>query len=172
MNAPVPAALERDPRFPSGAWTGFFLQYWLPGRHTTNLHMTCAGGTLRGEGQDRVGRYTIEGTYDVATGKCEWIKQYIGKHRVAYRGVNDGQGIWGVWEIRVLGDLYIDRGGFHLWPEGTDVSAASDETERAVVAAMHQEFGGPAYRAARSLLILAALGGFGYLLWWAWHQGF
>ena len=46
----------------------------------------------------------------------EWTKQYVGRHRVDYRGINDGHGIWGVWEIRQLGGLYHDRGGFHIWP--------------------------------------------------------
>ena len=45
------AAVEQDPRFPSGAWTGS-LQYWLPGRHNTDLRMTCRDGELTGIGQD------------------------------------------------------------------------------------------------------------------------
>jgi hypothetical protein len=143
MNAGEVANLERDPRFPSGAWTGFFLQSWLPGRNTTNLHMVCSNGRLTGKGSDRVGAYTIDGEYDLVTGRCEWTKQYIGKHSVAYRGVNDGNGIWGVWEIRQLGGLYVDRGGFHLWPEGTDVSEASAKTEQAVLEVMRKEFARP-----------------------------
>ena len=114
------ADVERDPRFPTGPWAGFFLQHWLPGRHPTHLHMTCRGGRLTGTGRDAVGAYTIDGTYDLATGRCEWAKQYVRKHSVVYRGVNDGRGIWGVWEIRLFGGLYLDRGGFHLWPEGED----------------------------------------------------
>ena len=88
--------LEKDPRFPSGAWTGFFLQYWLPGRHKTDLSLTCADGELTGTGRDWVGTYSIDGSYDLSTGQCEWIKHYHGKHSVAYRGCNDGHGIWGV----------------------------------------------------------------------------
>ena len=65
--------LEHDPRFPSGAWTGFFLQYWLPGRHKTDLSLTCAAGELMGTGRDWVGTYSIQGSYDVSTGSCEWI---------------------------------------------------------------------------------------------------
>ena len=30
-----------DPRFPTGPWTGFFLQYWLPGRQRTDLTLAC-----------------------------------------------------------------------------------------------------------------------------------
>jgi hypothetical protein len=87
---------ELDPRFPSGPWTGFFLQYWFPGRNTTNLHLTYRGGTLAGEGRDWVGPYTIRGSYDVGTGRCAWTKTDVGRHSVAYRGVGDGRGIWGV----------------------------------------------------------------------------
>ncbi len=61
MPEPELANLERDPRFPSGAWTGYFLQYWLPGRHTTNVDLTCCAGNLTGTGRDWVGSYTIDG---------------------------------------------------------------------------------------------------------------
>jgi hypothetical protein len=43
---------ETDARFPSGPWTGFFLQYWFPGRHTTDLDLTAADGRLIGTGRD------------------------------------------------------------------------------------------------------------------------
>ena len=158
--------LECDPRFPGGPWTGFFLQYWLPGRHTTNVDLTFSLGNLNGDGQDFVGRYSIDGHYDVVSGQCEWTKRYHGRHSVAYRGVNDGHGIWGVWEIRQFGGLYVDRGGFHLWPEGTDVSRESEETEQAVLAAMRMEFGSPAYRVVRGLLVLSVAVAIAMLLWW------
>jgi hypothetical protein len=168
MNADEAANLERDPRFPSCAWTGFFLQSWLPGRHTTNLNLVCSNGRLEGTGRDWVGAYTIDGEYDLATGRCEWTKQYIGKHSVAYRGVNDGHGIWGVWEIRQLGGLYVDRGGFHLWPEGTDVSEASAKTEQAVLEVMRKEFGQfghPASRLTAVILVLGTIAGIVALGW-------
>lgn len=151
----MPAPSETDPRFPSGEWAGFYLQYWMPGRHTVDKHLSWAGGRLTGTGTDRVGAYTIDGTYDPATGKCEWVKQYVGRHAVTYRGMNDGRGIWGVWEIRVLGGLYQDRGGFHIWPKGTDVSEESERTERAVLAVMRQQFG---TRRFLPLLWLAVVG--------------
>ncbi len=172
MDEQLPANVERDPRFPSGAWTGFFLQYWVPGRHKTDVHLIWRDGVVTGEGRDWVGAYTIDGTYDTATGQCEWTKKYIGRHTVRYRGVNDGNGIWGVWEIRQLGGLYQDRGGFHIWPEGTDVSEASDRTEEAVQAAMRKEFGNrmsPVHPAVVLLFLFAALG-LGLLLWWKWSS--
>ncbi len=70
------AGPERDPRFPSGSWTGFFLQYWLPGRQPTAVALAWAGGEVDGAGRDRVGPYTVAGTYDPATGRCGWTKRY------------------------------------------------------------------------------------------------
>jgi hypothetical protein len=163
------AMLEPDPRFPSGPWAGFFLQYWLPGRHPTNLHLTCRDGKLVGTGRDWVGAYTIDGHYELSSGRCAWTKQYIGKHAVAYRGVNDGHGIWGVWEIRQLGGLYIDRGGFHIWPEGTDVSEESDEAERALLAVMREEFGRSSFRLLGGLLLLGLVIALALLAWWNWE---
>jgi hypothetical protein len=165
MRDETAAGPEPDPRFPGGPWTGFFLQYWLPGRQRTDVDLEFAGGVLTGRGRDRVGPYTVEGTYDPLTGRCEWVKRYLGKHKVAYRGVNDGRGVWGVWEIRLLGGLYTDRGGFHLWPAGTDVSEESDRTEQAVVAAMRAEFGGPGRRLLPALLVAAVAAAVALLLW-------
>jgi hypothetical protein len=160
------APVELDPRFPSGPWTGYFLQYWLPGRHATDLRLTCRAGELDGAGRDWVGPFTIAGTYDVATGRCVWTKRYTGRHAVAYRGVNDGHGIWGVWELPQLGGLFIDRGGFHIWPDGADVSEAADRTEQAVLAAMREEFGSRAARIVRAAVVLAGAAGLALLVWW------
>ena len=49
MDAPEPLDLESDPRFPSGPWTGFFLQRLLPGRHRMELRLTFQHGTITGE---------------------------------------------------------------------------------------------------------------------------
>jgi hypothetical protein len=124
---------ETDPRFPSGLWAGFFIQPWIPGRHTMDLDMSFHNGLLEAEGTDRVGPFTFTGTYNAADGQCRWTKKYLGKHRVSYAGVNEGKGIWGVWEIRLLGGWYHDRGVFHLWPEGMAPAADADLTERALL---------------------------------------
>ena len=113
MTGPEHADLETDPRFPSGPWTGYFLQKAIPGRHRMELRLTFRGGAMTGEGRDWVGPFTIRGRYSVADGKCYWTKRYAGKHDVFYQGFNEGKGIWGVWEI-----VEWSRGGFHIWPEG------------------------------------------------------
>ena len=128
MSAEEPIALEADPHFPSGPWTGFFQQWWIPGRHTTNLELTFQNGELWGEGWDIVGPYSMRGTYDAPSGQCQWTKQYHGRHSVSYKGHNEGKGIWGAWEIRQLFGLYRDRGVFHIWPLGQDPGDEADHT--------------------------------------------
>lgn len=111
------ADLETDPRFPSGPWTGFFLQKELPGRHFMELQLTFRQGTLTGEGRDRVGAFLMRGRYSVEDGKCSWSKRYLGKHDVFYKGFNEGRGIWGTWEISAASNFGTPlHGGFHIWP--------------------------------------------------------
>ena len=109
--------IETDPRFPSGRWTGFWLQRFFIGRQYMSLNLTFAGGIVRGDGIDRVGKFTITGRYDLVTGNCNLTKGYLGAHTLTYdgRNENDGQWIWGLWH-----HLSLDRGGFHIWPEGED----------------------------------------------------
>lgn len=106
---------ETDPRFPSGPWLGFWIQKPIPpGKHEMELHLHFRDGLMTGDGRDWVGKFTIRGSYDVTTGACRWIKQYVGRHAVQYVGYNEGKGIWGRWEIA------SERlhGGFCIWPEG------------------------------------------------------
>jgi hypothetical protein len=115
-NPPEPdLKVEQDSRFPSGPWTGFFLQPALPGRHWMELGLTFRQGTLSGEGRDWVGAFLIKGKYETDSGKCWWTKQYIGQHFIFYQGYNEGKGIWGTWEDPLSS---TNRGGFHIWPEG------------------------------------------------------
>jgi len=110
--------LETDPRFPSGRWIGFFVQkHLLPGKHSMELHLTFADGTLSGDGRDCVGKFTVHGRYNLADGRCRWTKLYLGKHAVYYEGFNEGQGIWGAWHIPATSLTIEVSGGFHIWPE-------------------------------------------------------
>ena len=104
-------ALESDPRFPSGPWTGFFLQREIPGKHLMELRLTFRQGAFTGEGRDWVGAFTVRGRYSVEDGKCYWTMRYVGRHDAFYQGFTEGKGIWGTWEIPP--DW---RGGFHIWP--------------------------------------------------------
>jgi hypothetical protein len=118
MDPPDALDLETDPRFPSGPWTGFFLQPQMPGRHLMELRLTFRGGTISGEGRDWVGEFVVRGRYDLADGRCHWTKRYLAKHDVFYQGFNEGKGIWGTWEIAATREYTRQHGGFHIWPEG------------------------------------------------------
>ncbi|WP_435019473.1 hypothetical protein TA3x_001314 [Tundrisphaera sp. TA3] len=104
-------AVETDDRFPTGAWTGFFLQPSRPGRHWMELDLTFREGRIEGEGRDSVGAFRVTGRYAVEDGVCRWTKTYIGEHSLSYLGYNEGKGIWGNWEMTAAW-----RGGFHVWP--------------------------------------------------------
>ena len=116
-----------DSLFPSGPWIGFY-NYRPGNRHRMDLHLTFANGLLTGEGNDDIGRFLVKGRYDAATLECYWTKTYIGAHDVYYRGFREGKGIWGTWEISILG-----HGGFHIWPrragEGEEQIAEEQKTE-------------------------------------------
>ena len=106
--------VEMDARFPSGPWRGFFIQkHRPPGRHWMDLQLTFRDSLIRGEGRDWVGQFVVTGRYQLEDGKCSWRKKYLGKHEVAYKGYNEGRGIWGTWEIPPL-----LKDGFQIWPHG------------------------------------------------------
>lgn len=129
-NHPAPD-LESDPRFPSGPWTGFFLQPLVPGRHLMELRLAFHQGTITGDGRDWVGPFVVRGRYGLGDGKCHWTKRYVGKHDVFYQGYNEGRGIWGTWEIPASDISSHQRGGFHIWPEGMADPTGSHLTEEA-----------------------------------------
>ena len=103
--------VETDSRFPSGPWTGFFLQPGTPERHWMELDLVFRDGIMAGAGRDRVGRFTVSGRYYLDNGRTHWTKTYVAQHSIAYSGYNEGKGIWGVWEYQ-----FNWRGGFHIWP--------------------------------------------------------
>jgi hypothetical protein len=131
MSESASVELECDGRFPSGEWTGFFLQSPSTSRHWMQLRLTFAGGSLRGEGSDLVGPFTMDGNYKLQDGRCWWTKRYTGRHDVSYSGYNEGKGIWGVWEIPPL-----SKGGFHIWPAGM-----ADPTQNALTQTEQQPVG-------------------------------
>jgi len=124
MSTTTDVERETDPRFPSGPWVGYFLQRFIPGRHRMELRLTFRGGSMIGEGRDWVGAFSINGRYSVDDGQCIWTKHYFGKHDVFYRGYNEGQGIWGGWEIpRQWRTLWLRlHNGFHIWPVSLDAA--------------------------------------------------
>jgi hypothetical protein len=140
--------VETDPRFPSGRWTGYFLQPAIPGRHQMELLLTFHQGQIEGEGRDWVGAFLVEGNYDLADGKCHWIKQYLLSHRVYYQGFNEGKGIWGTWSIAATNLSTEQHGGFHIWPEGQGDSSNPELSEALDLPAYEEEPAGAPQPAA------------------------
>jgi hypothetical protein len=113
-----------DSDFPSGPWTGYFTYACVPGKWRTDVRFTFERGRITGEGNDSVGPFVISGGYDTAAKECYWTKTYVAAHDVFYKGFREGKGIWGTWEIRD-----ISRGGFQLWPLGSDAGSEEAEAE-------------------------------------------
>ena len=116
-----------DSDFPSGPWAGFYTYAVVPGKFRTDLILSFESGRMTGEGNDSIGPFIIAGSYDTASKECCWTKTYVGAHDVFYKGFREGKGIWGTWEIRS-----VHRGGFHIWPlgsEGDEIEAEHEEEE-------------------------------------------
>jgi hypothetical protein len=118
---------ECDDRFVSGEWTGFFMQPDTRQRHAMDLVLRFAGGTISGNGNDRIGEFTISGKYDADTASCAWHKQYVGQHGVFYGGQARQRGIIGHWQIP--GQPSFWTGPFFIWPRA--YGDLSSEFERA-----------------------------------------
>jgi hypothetical protein len=54
--------------------------------------------------------------------------------------------------------VFLDRGGFNIWPEGADTGSESDEVEQALLEVMQKQFGNRAVRTIRNLILIAAIG--------------
>ncbi len=98
-------------QFPSGEWSGFYIEKHRNERGWMHLYLTFADGQIRGEGTDYVGPWVANGTYQESTGNCRWTKQYVGRHQVWYEGQYSENGIQGSWQI-----INTD-GPFHIWPK-------------------------------------------------------
>ena len=63
------------------------------------LLMNVDGENISGSGYDVIGTFTFTGTVD-ENNEVVMIKEYLGKHRVLYKGEYDGKElIWGIWLI-------------------------------------------------------------------------
>jgi hypothetical protein len=110
-------ASETDARFPSGLWTGFYVQWGQRGQQ--DLTLSFKNGQISGCGSDTAGEFEIEGQYDPSTGQCGLTKSYADSHDVEYEGKADPTGISGNWLLYHQADplgIPRDRGTFHIWP--------------------------------------------------------
>lgn len=103
-----------DDRFPNGEWIGFYIQPDGRQRHVMDLLLQFAGDRISGNGKDPIGEFTITGTFDTTTGKCSWVKQYVGQHSVEYTGEARERGIIGQWRISGMPKFW--SGPFFIWP--------------------------------------------------------
>lgn len=122
----------------SGAWRGYYLHAGSSRRHTMQLDLTFATATVRGEGTDDVGPFTIRGAFEPDGVKVWWHKQYVGAHAVWYEGVRDGPQarlVYGGWRLGAR-----SSGGFKIWrgmhddADLADVAREGVESDRAVLA--------------------------------------
>lgn len=114
---------EVDHRFPSGEWTGFFLQPDSRRRYGMELFLKFRDSSISGGGSDAIANFSMTGDYDVDAGRCLIVKQYLGAHRVLYTGCAACGGIVGRWQIP--GNPPSWTGPFFLWPK-----AAGNLSER------------------------------------------
>lgn len=113
---PSPSA-ETDDRFPSGPWTGYYVQQGQRGQQ--DLILNFRDGEAEGSGSDAGGDFLVQGRYDADRARCTLTKTYPGSHEVEYEGAADDSGIWGTWLLySMFGQVGIpaDRGTFHIWP--------------------------------------------------------
>ena len=103
--------METDPRCPTGEWNGFYMEDHRSARGWMHLYLKFEDGRIHGEGTDYVGPWVASGSYDIQTGRCSWVKDYVGKHNVQYDGMLSDKGITGEWTI-------FSSGPFHIWPRG------------------------------------------------------
>jgi len=117
-------------QFPSGQWVGFYTYAGRTRKYLMDLVLEFKNGVMTGEGADGIGCFVISGNFSELNGECGWIKQYVGRHAVDYKGFREGRGIWGNWSVGG------GRGGFHIWPlsEGgpVNVEQESEPAEQAV----------------------------------------
>jgi hypothetical protein len=88
----------------TGTYTGHAASAWNRGSHATSIDtILFAGGRIVGGGCDKVGSFTIQGTYVDASGRFEWTKSYTGtQNQVIYQGDalgEIGDRLQGTWRL-------------------------------------------------------------------------
>ena len=100
-------------------WTGYWEQRGMGRQPMEDLSLQLADGLIRGGGRDIIGLFTFYGRME-QDGRVLMMKQYIGRHSVAYAGQYDGEGtIFGTWSIEAW-----DSGDFLLRLSRTEGSGA------------------------------------------------
>ncbi|MEM7574604.1 MAG: hypothetical protein AAF433_16990 [Bacteroidota bacterium] len=120
---------ETHPLFPAGVWEGFYT--YREGPTATQCPMRCqmnfSEGQLSGSGNDNIGSFSWQGSYNKVAMSCTMTKSYT-THQVHYFGRVDENGIWGNWKLDNM------HGGFHLWPQkATEEKEAIKEQQKEII---------------------------------------
>ncbi len=103
---------ETDERFPSGTWTGFFVQQEIYyGRCWMDIFLRFSNGIVKGEWHDIVGPFVMRGKYELDSAVVSIHKDYIEANHVYYKGRHKGKAISGIWHLPSM------RGPFIIWHE-------------------------------------------------------
>lgn len=73
-----------------------------------------SNGEINTVGTDGIGDFTIKGHFK-SDGAVEFIKQYIGKHSVEYKGRLENREINGTWHVGGLSDLFKIKIKAKVW---------------------------------------------------------
>ncbi|VDI48491.1 Hypothetical predicted protein [Mytilus galloprovincialis] len=90
----------------SGHWTGFYNQNG--NRYAFELDIAFEGDKVSGEGDDGIGKFSINGDWISSSGKIQFCKQYHGKHSVDYSGQLscDGRSMKGKYNVSGFSDNF------------------------------------------------------------------
>jgi hypothetical protein len=84
-------------KWKSGVWSGWYEQGGTKFDQSMNIHFLDQA--FEGTGQDPVGVFLISGGVGADDESVHWLKHYLGRHTVIYRGRWQGKGIAGRWII-------------------------------------------------------------------------
>lgn len=83
----------------SGHWIGYYMQY--RDRHVFSMSLKFETDTVVGSGDDEIGTFDVNGTFDRKSGKIDFYKVYHGAHIVTYSGEvsQDGCTMYGKYNV-------------------------------------------------------------------------
>lgn len=79
-------------------------------QHPFAMELEFQGYVFKGSGLDGIGKYTIEGTLN-SESEVVFLKQYIGKHSIDYKGTlkENGREISGTYTVGGFSDSFTMR---------------------------------------------------------------
>jgi hypothetical protein len=115
---------------PSGLWRGYYLYGHGGLKHRMSLNLAfISDGKIEGEGVDDIALFAIDGGFDCATSPANWIKAYVGMHRVEYSGVYCQRAICGREPARVHRGCDADAGRRNGGGGRSDLDGGCDAEE-------------------------------------------